>query len=169
MLHPLGECKTIMIKETQETDQINTQRTARRIALDALARREYAVHELYTKLAAKGFSHEVIEALIAQLCAEKLLSNERYAAAYIHAHANKGHGPVRVRQSLHSHAIDSDLSQSLLDEIDWYARAREVRCKRFGADLPHTAKEYAQQARFLSYRGFSSAHIHAALRAQEEE
>jgi regulatory protein len=150
-----------------EIDEKEACRLARQSAFDALARREYAVRELHAKLRAKGFSETVVSTIITELCTENLLSDTRYAEAYVHAYVNKGQGPLRLRHSLQHQGVDDELTQTLLDEEDWLTRARAVRRKRFGDDLPKTPQEYARQARFLSYRGFSSAHIRAVLRADE--
>ena len=44
-------------------------------------------------------------------------------------------------------------------EIDWFALAVTVRCKRFGEAVPADFKERAKQQRFLQYRGFSHEQI----------
>jgi regulatory protein len=45
---------------------------------------------------------------------------------------------------------------------EWIAQLRKVRHKKFG-DVPPAAPERQRQARFLSYRGFTSAQIRTAL------
>jgi regulatory protein len=53
-------------------------------------------------------------------------------------------------------------------EQDWSALAREMRQKKFGADVPSDFKEKARQMRFLQYRGFEPSQIQAAVSAYDE-
>jgi len=46
---------------------------------------------------------------------------------------------------------------------EWIVHLRQVRQKKFGAMLPSTYADRQRQARFLGYRGFTSAQIRTAL------
>jgi recombination protein RecA len=62
------------------------------------------------------------------------------------------------------HRLPAELIAGALEAgPDFAALCRQVRTRRFGADLPAEWKERARQARFLQYRGFSSDHIRSAF------
>ena len=56
------------------------------------------------------------------------------------------------------------LVEECLDAFpDWIVQLRKARQKKFGAQLPTTYADKQRQARFLGYRGFTSAQIRMAL------
>lgn len=125
----------------------------RRRAIGLLARREHSRAELARKLAADGTPEE-IDTVLAQLETEGLLSNARYAEAYVRSHGDR-FGAAKLRQTLRSKGVEPELSESqitaLPDEIE---RARAVWARKFGT-APPDAREWARQARFLQSRGFT--------------
>lgn len=135
-------------------------------AVRLLSRREHSTEELKRKLSAKGHAEASIEAVLDKLGKKKWVSDERFAANYVHHHARRGQGPVRIRAELRQQGLtDSQIQQEVgAAERDWAALAAEVRRRKFGAELPRTAAERAKQARFLQYRGFNSDQIRAALK-----
>lgn len=136
------------------------------VAVRLLSRREHSTEELRRKLAAKGYPEDSIAAVLAKLGNKKLVSDERFAASYVHHHARRGQGPVRIRAELRQQGIaEADAQKEVgAPEMDWNQLAGEVRRRKFGAALPGTAAERAKQARFLQYRGFNSDQIRAALK-----
>ena len=79
-------------------------------------------------------------------------------------HAARGQGPLRVRADLRRHGLEGDLVGECLDAFpDWMAHLRIARQKKFGATLPTGYADRQRQARFLGYRGFTSAQIRTAL------
>lgn len=134
-------------------------------AVRLLSRREHSTEELKRKLAAKGHPEASIEAVLDKLGQKKWVSDERFTTSYVHHHARRGKGPVRIRAQLRQQGItDSQIQQAVgAAERDWNSLAAEVRRRKFGAALPKTAAERAKQARFLQYRGFNSDQIRAAL------
>lgn len=143
--------------------------SARRKALDLLARREHSLAELREKLRARDFAAEEIETTLEQLAREGLASDQRFVEAFVAAQVRKGQGPVRIRAELQRRGIGGEASAPHLDADlhDWPALARAVRAKRFGGGAPKDFHERARQARFLEFRGFSMDHIRAALGADE--
>lgn len=137
----------------------------RNVAMNLLARREHAVAELCSKLAARGFSPEDIDAAVAKLAAEGLVSDDRFAESFVASRMRKGHGPVRIRMDLQQRGVSPELIDMHLDprSPEWRRLACEVRVKKFGDGIPAEFKERARQMRFLEYRGFSSAHIRSAM------
>ena len=57
----------------------------------------------------------------------------------------------------------AEIAEALQAGPDFAALCRDVRRRRFGAELPAEWKERARQSRFLQYRGFSSDHIRSAF------
>lgn len=135
-------------------------------AVRLLSRREHSTEELKRKLAAKGHPAASIETVLDKLGQKKWVSDERFTTNYVHYHARRGQGPVRIRAELRQQGItDSQIQQEVgAAERDWNQLAGEVRRRKFGDQLPSTAAERAKQARFLQYRGFNSDQIRAALK-----
>jgi regulatory protein len=140
-------------------------------AVRLLARREHSVDELRRKLAGKGYPPETIEPVIEKLAGKRLISDERFTSTFVHHHAKRGQGPVRIRAALRQQGIPGPQVEEALRgaEIDWVQLAREVRRRKFGAGSPRSLGERAKQARFLQYRGFDAEQLRAALRNESGE
>ena len=139
-------------------------RAARAAALDALARRDLPSADLRRKLLEKGYDSGVVAPLIEALRAEKLVDDERYVENFVAYHAARGQGPARVRLGLRQKGLVGELVEHCLAAYpDWMLHLREVQRKKFGAAQPSNYSEKHRQARFLSYRGFTSAQIRSAL------
>lgn len=138
-------------------------------SIDLLSRREHAPQELRGKLLAKGFPIEAVDAVIANLSEDGLLSSERYVEARLRQGLRQGHGPRRIGQRLREAGVDpAQLRQAIeaQDEaIDWLVEARAACEKRFGVEAPTDAREWARRARFLQGRGFEEAVIRKLLGA----
>ena len=129
-----------------------------------LARRDFACGELGAKLRERGFEPALIEALVEQLRARRMLNDERYAGHFVEYHSARGQGPVRIRRDLGAAGVAAELIEGALAAgPDWAALARELRRRRFGPKVPVVWREKGRQARFLQYRGFSNDHIRTAL------
>ena len=139
-------------------------RGARIAALDALARRDYASEDLRVKLLGKGYDAAVVSPLLDALRDEKLLDDRRYLENFVAYHAARGQGPLRVRLDLRRHGLQGPVVEEYLDAYpDWIAQLQKARSKKFGADPPKNYADRQLQARFLGYRGFTSAQIRMAL------
>jgi len=133
-------------------------------ALDSLARRNYASEDLRRKLLEAAYDAVVVAPLLDTLRAEKLLDDRRYTENFVAYHAARGQGPLRVRADLRRHGLEGILVEECLDAFpEWIVHLRQVRQKKFGAKLPSTYADRQRQARFLGYRGFTSAQIRTAL------
>jgi regulatory protein len=137
----------------------------RSAALDRLARREHGSRELAAKLLRKGFEGEIVDAALADLAAEGLLSDARYAAGYVRSRVARGHGPRKIEAELRRLGIDDELiGRAVAEEAtDWNGLACRERAKRFGPAPPADWPARARQARFLEQRGFSRDQVRAAL------
>jgi regulatory protein len=139
-------------------------RSARVFALDALARRDHASEDLRLKLIEKGYDAAVVALVLDALRAEKLLDDRRYMENFVALHAARGQGPLRVRSDLSRHGLTGhDVEACIAAYPDWPANLRTARQKKFGTQPPNTYADRQRQARFLSYRGFTSAQIRMAL------
>lgn len=148
-----------------DTEREADPRAARVKAMDFLARREYGRAELIGRLAAAGFLAEVAAEAVAQLSADGLQDDRRFADSFIGARASRGSGPLRIRQTLKERGIADDvISDALVQvEVDWFEQASAARRKKFGAGRPADFKEKARQMRFLQYRGFDMDQIQHAM------
>lgn len=147
----------------REIDALDA-RAARAAALDALARRDHASEDLRRKLLEKGYDAAVVAPLLDALRAEKLLDDQRYTENFVAYHAARGQGPLRVRADLRRRGLEGILVEACLDAFpDWIVQLRKTRQKKFGAQLPNNYADKQRQARFLGYRGFTSAQIRTAL------
>ena len=136
---------------------------ARMQALAVMARRDHGSRELAGKLAERGFAVDLVATLIEELQDERLLDDARYVEHFVAAHARRGHGPMRIRQDLRQLKVAEELISQALTGPDWATVCREVRVRKFSANIPADWAEKTRQARFLQYRGFSSDHIRLAL------
>lgn len=137
------------------------QRSVETIAIGLLARREHSASELRHKLGQHDIEPTAIEECLKLLREQGLQSDQRFAENYLRYRSQKGMGPQRIEHELRQKGISAELIQTVMrdSEIDWYALANTVRCKRFGEQEPRDFTERAKQQRFLQYRGFSHEHI----------
>jgi regulatory protein len=133
-------------------------------ALDALARRDHSAEDLRRKLLKKGYDVAVVSPLLDALAAEKLLDDRRYMENFVAYHAARGQGPMRVRMELRRHGLQGPpVEDYLANYPEWLMQLRKTRQKKFGSALPANYADRQRQARFLGYRGFTSAQIRTVL------
>jgi regulatory protein len=137
----------------------------RTYAIRLLARREYSAAELEQRLIARDASPEDIHALITDLTARGLLSDERYAQAVVRHKANR-YSRRSIAGALKAQGVDASAIDSALNEagVDDEATLRALWQRRFGAP-PADDREKARQVRYLQARGFSLTSILKLLRA----
>jgi regulatory protein len=139
-------------------------------ALRLLARREHARAELARKLAPHAESAQVLVALLDDLCARRLLSDERYVDMRMNARAAR-FGNARLAYELRTQGVCDELvTAALAATEDELTRARQVWQRKFG-DAPKAddVAARAQQTRFLMSRGFSGATIRRVVRGDFED
>ncbi|MGI9344154.1 MAG: regulatory protein RecX [Gammaproteobacteria bacterium] len=133
--------------------------------MDLLARREHSAAEMRAKLLVREFDADEVDLAIERLVADGLLSDARFAEAFVASRIRKGQGPTRIRGELKQRGVAVALIDVQLDrvDVDWTAMARSVREKKFGPERPADYREQAKQSRFLQYRGFSGEQIRHAF------
>ena len=95
----------------------------------------------------------------------------RYAEAYIRSRVAKGYGPLRISQELCERGLAGELVEQVLVtmDMDWEARIRSVRQKKYGRQAPADFREQARQSRFLQHRGFTSEQIRTEFSNSKSE
>ena len=138
---------------------------ARQRALGLLARREHSRAELLAKLMRSGHGRAEAECAVEDLADRGLVSDTRFAEAFIRSRIERGGGPLRIRRDLEARGVEPSIVERLLDPDDeeWETRARGAREKRFGAALPAERSEAARQARFLLGRGFTRRQVRLVI------
>lgn len=130
-----------------------------------LARREYSVFELTQKLVEREFDLPSIEKQLSLFIQKNLQSDSRYAQSVVRIGYMNGKGPRYIEQKLKQQKIDEDLYQTYMfsDEFDWFAKAHEVRMKKYGDAEGIDFKVKQKQMRFLQSRGFDLEQIKEAF------
>lgn len=134
------------------------------MALDLLARREHSRRELQTKLTLRDFPNDDIAAALDRLEEDGLLSDQRFAEAYVRQRVAKGYGPLRIRQELRERGVDDGLIAEALAPWagQWLEVAAAQHDKHFGRQ-PEDRRERARQNRYLQNRGFDFDVIRAII------
>ena len=130
-----------------------------------LAGREHSRSELRSKLCARAFDPDRVNAVLERLAASGLLSDARFTEQFVLSRRKRGLGPIRIRAELLQRGIDPPLIARWLDEDsdEWLDLLREVHHKKFGSTASHDPREIARRARFLQYRGFGSEQVRRFL------
>ena len=148
-----------------ETASLPGARPALEAALCLLARREHSLRELRTKLSSRGYETDEIVRTLDRLAGRDLVSDERFAEAFLRSRLERGQGPLKIRAQLRERGVDAPLVDAVLNEaeVDWDRRAAAARSSRFGEPRPGNREDMARQARFLRGRGFSEGQVARAV------
>jgi len=143
----------------------------RSVALALQAYREHGAKELEAKVTRKGYDALTAAQVIDELRECGLVSDHRFAEAFVRGHAARGHGPIRIRYELRELGVASELIESSLktQDFDWSELATRVRSRKFGDEPPDNYAGRAKQMRFLQYRGFATDQIRAAFAVHAHE
>jgi regulatory protein len=160
--HPLRQSQpeTVVPRPFDPADEL----AARKAALQYIGRRDYCSYELGAKLKKRGFDADAADTVIASLEDEGILDAYRYIESFMSYQADRGNGPVRISSRLRALGFSTEvIGRSIETGRDWVADARQVCRRKFGPVLSRIHAERIRQARFLQYRGFTSAQISQAL------
>jgi len=147
------------------------------LAMRLLGQREHGRAELQAKLTAKGCASAVAAEVLEGLRENGAQSDERFAAALARRRVERGYGPLYIRAELKDRQVDSGLAEDALNQPPayWSAVAARALAKKFpnrdggGLDAPAKTDSYADQASFLSRRGFPAELIHRRLERLRQE
>ncbi|RME86602.1 MAG: regulatory protein RecX [Zetaproteobacteria bacterium] len=142
---------------------------AKALALRMLARREYCASEMKHKLLAKGFSEAVAEEVVAGLVRSGLLSDRRFAEAYLRGRLRRGDAlwlaAAKARQKGVDEQALAEAVASLEEEFDPEQAARALVEKIDPEGLRFAdAKLRRRMAARLARRGFARAVIEKVLK-----
>ena len=139
--------------------------------MDLLAQREHSVAELRTKLIARELDSTDVDQALSRLAEEGLVSDDRFAQAFVTSRIRKGQGPLRIRLELERRGVSDELIVTHLErcDVDWNELARSVRVRKFGDGSVADYRDWARQARFLQYRGFTGEQLSHALGTKWEQ
>ncbi len=140
-------------------------KAARRVCFNYLARREYSHYELQQKLQQKEFSPDCIAAVLQALQVENLQSDQRFCESYIRYRANKGFGPVRIKQELSQRGVSHEIIAAGFAVFagDWCELCLEALVKQIANASLADQKIRQKALRFLQYRGYEFASINNAM------
>jgi regulatory protein len=91
-------------------DPTKLRSAARNTAIGLLARREHAQAEIKRKLRDRGYDKELTLEVVDDLTRQRLLSDTRFAEAFIRSRADRGQGPVRLKAELRQLQIPQNRS-----------------------------------------------------------
>ena len=123
------------------------------------------------RLTGRGYPAEQVEGLTAELAAEGLQSDERYAEALFRVRTERGYGPLRIAVEMRDKGLDEALIRRWVDFSDpaWVERLEALRRRKFGAARPSDYPTRAKQMRFLQSRGFTREQIERVMRAESRD
>lgn len=144
------------------------------IALAMLSRRDHSETEVRRRLAAKCFSDEVIDGVVARLGEAGYLDDRRFARVFAESAIRNGRGyGFRLRHDLSRRGVDEATIADALDELGAeYAELSVLAglmARKFADFDPQTADE-RRKRRVIGYfqrRGFSLAAIAQVMRDRE--
>ncbi len=138
-------------------------------ALRLLGSREYSRAELQRKLASFEVEPGHLAALLDDLHAKGLMSEQRVLESVLHNLSGKM-GTARIRQELQRKGLSSDAVSDALKTLQSteLERARVVWEKKFKKPAADP-KDAAKQVRFLAARGFSGDAIRRVVAGFESE
>lgn len=142
-----------------ETARTTNPRLALGYAVNLLARREYSEYEIRCKMQEKAFCEEDIEAVISHCRQKNWQSDRRFTENYLNFRAQRGYGPVRIKQELRQlKGISSEIIEDVLSEsdIDWNQIALMVLNKKFPSYRKKQTPQSKQKIqRYMMSHGFS--------------
>ncbi|MDX1490574.1 MAG: regulatory protein RecX [Pseudohongiellaceae bacterium] len=155
------------VKPSEESLRV----TLRRFSMDLLARREHSRAELAEKLMRKhGEYKHLFDQVLDQLESDNLLSDERFAEAYVRYRQNKGFGPLMLQQELRIKGVSDQLIASYVQAASshWQDILDQVIVKKRRLSNPAHDKEAERKQqqklyRFCLSRGFPADMVSKAL------
>ena len=132
--------------------------------MNALSRREHSEKEIYLKFISLVESKNTLSEEISKLKEEGLLSDDRFAEAYIRSRYHSGFGPVRIKYELEKKGIVQDKIEKSFQEIDldWDSKLKKELKKKFTSQ--ESKLDYDKIIKFFLYRGFDLEKINKIIK-----
>ncbi|MDQ7015920.1 MAG: regulatory protein RecX [Gammaproteobacteria bacterium] len=134
-----------------------------------MARREHSLLELRQKLRLRKFDSSEIEPVLQRLVDENLQSEARFCEVFVRSRAERGYGPLRIRNELQQRGVTSELiaEQLALYEFEWFDILQRLLKKRLAHGAELDRKGVAKQQRYLLGRGFCAEEVRKVLKRFE--
>jgi len=150
--------------EAKDLIAATTAACAREKVRRMLRARERSRQEVAQKLLGEGYPRDVVDLVVEEAVATRILSDTRFAEAFVSSKLRAGWGRVRIERELTSRGVDlacvADLLDESVSEEDELQRAVEVASRHSvrGRD------PYPKLCRYLASKGFSSEVVRKAAR-----
>lgn len=133
----------------------------RAVLLRLLAKRDYAYHELVTKLTNRGYPLADILELLDAFKEKGYLDDNRFATHYVTYRKQRGFGPKRIALELKTRGIDDSIiaEKTKIADNDWLNEMQVLLMKRVKNKPLCEPKQKAKLVRFFLNRGFTQAQI----------
>lgn len=145
---------------------------ARHYALRLLAKREYFESEMKQRLVRKGVDEQVAEKVVRVLVEQNLLSDRRYAEAYLRSRVRRGEAPWLAAMRARKKGVKPEaVEEALLAYADYDARSaiQALLHKKDPGGQRHAQEKVRMRLiRYLQGKGFDLPTILDAMQLREE-
>ena len=123
--------------------------------MNALSRREHSEKEIYLKFVNLVISKDTLIEEILKLKEEGLISNQRYAEAYIRSRFHSGFGPIRIKYELEKKGVIEAIIKTAFQEtdLDWDDKLKSEFKKKYESNDMKSSNDN-KISKFFLYRGF---------------
>ena len=123
--------------------------------MNALSRREHSEKEIYLKFVNLVNSKDTLLEEILKLKKEALISNQRYAEAYIRSRFHSGFGPIRIKYELEKKGVIEAIIKTAFQEtdLDWDDKLKSEFKKKYESNDMKSSNDN-KISKFFLYRGF---------------
>ncbi len=123
--------------------------------MNALSRREHSEKEIYLKFVNLVNSKDTLLEEILKLKEEGLISNQRYAEAYIRSRFHSGFGPIRIKYELEKKGVIESIIKTAFQEtdLDWDDKLKSEFKKKYESNDMKSLNDN-KISKFFLYRGF---------------
>ena len=134
--------------------------------MNALSRREHSEKEIYLKFINLVDSKNNLLEEIVKLKEEGLISNQRYAEAYIRSRFHSGFGPVRIKYELGQKGVIETIIIKAFQEtdLDWDDKLKSEFKKKYESNEVKNLN-INKISKFFLYRGFDLEKISKLIKS----
>ena len=134
--------------------------------MNALSRREHSEKEIYLKFINLVDSKNNLLEEIVKLKEEGLISNQRYAEAYIRSRFHSGFGPVRIKYELGKKGVIETMIIKAFQEtdLDWDDKLKSEFKKKYESNDVKNLN-INKISKFFLYRGFDLEKISKLIKS----